>query len=75
MPVTIKVGLTEVGKQTKSLKYDEKSFICYQFRADAPAYSHLPQYKADNDEAGIVMWAQNCQVSALRLLLPQQYVQ
>jgi hypothetical protein len=64
MPATIKVGLTEVGNQEKSMKYDEISFICYQFRAEGPTYSHLPQYKADNYEAGIVMWAQKCQVSA-----------
>jgi hypothetical protein len=64
MPMTIKVGLTEVGNQAKSLKYYEISFICYQFRADAPAYSHLPQYKAENDKAWIVMWAQKCRVSA-----------
>jgi len=75
IPVTIKVGLTEDGNQAKSLKYDEKIFICYQFRADAPTYSHPSQYQADNDEAGTVMWAQKCQVSAPRLLLPQQYVQ
>ena len=45
MPVTIKVGLPEVGNQAKSLKYYEISFICYQYRAEAPAYSHLPQYR------------------------------
>jgi hypothetical protein len=75
IPGTIKVGLTEFGNQAKLLKFDEKSFICYQFRAEAPTYGQLPQYKADNDKAGIVMWAQKYQVSALCLLLPQRYTQ
>jgi len=42
MPATIKVGVTEVGYQAKSMKYDERSFICWQFRGDAQTYSHLP---------------------------------
>jgi len=46
MPATIKLGVTEVGNQAKSMKYDEKSFICWQFRADAPTNSHLPHHKA-----------------------------
>jgi hypothetical protein len=64
MPASNKGALTVVGNQAKSMKYYEISFHCYKFRADAPAYSHLPQYKVDNDEAGFVMWAQKCQVSA-----------
>jgi len=37
--------------------------MSYQFRADAPIYTHRSQYKSD-DEAEIVMCAQKCQVSA-----------
>jgi hypothetical protein len=63
MPVTIKVGMTNVGNQARPLKYSEQSCICYQFRAHSPMYDHRPQYIANIDEAEIVVCAQHCQAS------------
>ena len=34
VPQTIKMGLTKVGNQAKSLKYSEESYISHQFIAD-----------------------------------------
>jgi hypothetical protein len=51
----------------------KKSCMPYQCRADAPIYSHRPQYQSNNNEAKIVMCTQKCQVSAWYLPLPQWY--
>jgi len=40
---TVKLGLTKVGNQAKSLKYSEKSCILYQFKADDQTYGHRPR--------------------------------
>lgn len=41
----------------------KKSWISYQFIADALMYSHWPEYKADG-KAEFILYAQTCQVSA-----------
>jgi hypothetical protein len=45
---TVRLGLTKVGNQVKSLKYSENICISYQFRADVETYGHRPQYTADD---------------------------
>jgi hypothetical protein len=41
--VTIKMGLTKVQNQAKSVMYSEKSCYSYQFQADALKYGHWPR--------------------------------
>ena len=40
---TVKLDLTKVGYQAKSLKYSKKNCISYQFRADIQTYGHRPR--------------------------------
>ena len=65
---TVKLGLTKVGNQTKTLKYSlvggGECCIPYQFRAEAQKYGHLPRYTADKDSAEIGVCDQKYQVAA-----------